>query len=162
MRPRKWEVHEDVWWEDLACMGQEPAENRITRKAGKTNEEMGRAHYQSLQKPFYYNFTPLTHWRLLVRMVGSFLKAGFLMSRPQSLSLPGPLCLSYLPPSLQPFYFSIQALSRWAITAGRNKGISLLAVTLSPTRGTKAYVPVSHMHFWTWVHAKTKVQTSFQ
>jgi hypothetical protein len=42
-------------------MGQEPAENRITRKAGKTNEEMGRAHYQSLQKPFYYNFTPLTH-----------------------------------------------------------------------------------------------------
>lgn len=36
-------------------------------------------------------FIPLTHWRILIRKVESFLKTGFTKSRVQSLALPGPL-----------------------------------------------------------------------
>lgn len=126
------------------CMGQEPGRKQDHQESRKDQRGGGWGPLSVLTKTTVLYFIPLTHCRILIWMVESFLKTGFIMSRPQSLSLPGPLCFSFLPPSY--FFLLSKHYPDAAVSIGRNKDTSLLAATLSPARDTKLYAPMSHTY----------------
>lgn len=138
-------------------MGQEPGRKQDHQESRKDQWGGRWGPLSVLSKTIILYFIPLTHWRILIRTVESFLKTGFIMSRP-------PESFSARPTLFQLFPSILFLLSKHfpdaTISTGGNKGTSLLAATLSPTRDTKLYALMSHIHFWTRVHAKPKPVSS--
>lgn len=123
-------------------VGQESGRKQDHQESRKDQWGGGWGPLSVLTKTIVLYFIPLTHWRILIRMVESFLKAGFIMSRPQSLSRPGPLCFSFFPPS----YFSSPSTIQMQplVQEGTKAPVFLLPPWAQP--GTQNSMPWCHTY----------------
>lgn len=157
VRPGIWQVHEAVH-----SVGQEPGRKHdFLEQEGPMKRGVGpvigphKSHFIVL-----YIINPQKNFNKGSR-IHSF--KGIMMSRPQGLSLPAALPWPQLFTSILVAIYliaPIQALSRYSNECRRERRDPSSHSRPEPNSKTEPCAWVSHIHFWTWVHAKTKGQTS--